>query len=124
MSMCLAFVRALTSSGGELKAVSVSATMATSSVEMVEFSAQGTGFIPTCLQKLTDEHPALEGVCLCGAPLWGQGLPYLSHSLVCIVLLFRKLFALDCYRRSVQSFVFGLSSLSLSAVIYLVMNSF
>ena len=38
-SMCLALVGALTSSEGELKAVSVSTTTASSAVEMLEFSA-------------------------------------------------------------------------------------
>lgn len=104
-SMCLAFVGALNSSGGELKAVSVSTTTATSSVETLEFSAQGRGSILACLQKLTDDYRVLEGVCSCEGPLWGLGLSYLSHLLVCIVLLFRKLFALDCYGRSVWTFI-------------------
>ena len=82
-SRCLAFVGALTSSGGEPKARSVSTTSATSScVEVLEFSAQGRGSIPACLWKRTGERHVPEGVCSCGAPLWGQGLSHLSHSLV------------------------------------------
>lgn len=76
MSMCLAFVGAFTSSGGELTEVSVSTTMAASSTEMLEFRAWGWGSIPACSQKLTDEYHELEGIRSCGAPCWGQSLSF------------------------------------------------